>query len=91
LIEQRGRPRARPRLARDAAGRLQLELFYLPRWLRLSIALVVACAVVCIARLAEPSPRLPAWLPATIRVAGWLYLGLAALALMHWSARRLRR
>jgi hypothetical protein len=76
---------------RDAHGRRRVNLFRLPRWAQISIALVIVGVVVIAARTVEPHPAQPGWLTPAIRVGGWVYLGLVVVALVSWLVRRRRR
>lgn len=75
-------------LSRDRQGRFRVDLFRLPRWIALLIALGIVAAVVSLARWADPHPNIPAWLPDAVYIGGWVYAGLVVIAVVGWVIRR---
>ncbi|WP_437723475.1 hypothetical protein [Sorangium sp. So ce861] len=75
-------------IERDRGGRLRVNLFRLPRWAQVLVALAVVGVVVAVARSVDPDPATPRWLTDAIRIGGWVYLALAAVAVASWLRRR---
>ena len=78
-------------LSSDEQGRFRVDLFRLPRWMVLFIALAIVALVVLLARWAEPNPKHPAWLPDAIYIGGWVYVGLVVIAVVGWAMRVIRK
>jgi uncharacterized protein (TIGR03382 family) len=79
------------RIERDRDDRFRVDLFGLPRWALILVALGVTGLVVAVARFSEPDPAMPRWLPDAIHIGGWGYLALVLVAVVSWLLRRRNR
>lgn len=73
---------------RRSDGYKRVDLFRLPRWAQLTIALAIVAVVVLVARVVNPHPMQPRWLPGAIHVGGYVYLGAAVVAIIQLLRRR---
>jgi len=78
-------------IEKDRHGRWRIDLFGLPRWVLLLIAVAITSIVVATARFTAPQPVTPPWLADAIHLGGWVYLALVLFAMTSWLMRRRKR
>jgi len=75
-------------MTRTGDGRVRVDLHQLPMWTRLTIAVAIVVAVVTAAHVADPAPRVAAWIGTLITIGGWAVLGLVAFLIVRWIVMR---